>query len=102
VVQRQPERRLGPVRVADLGQGHAQAAGEAHVSVVDEPGQQLRGRKPVAGVEVGADQQVVGAGLARRDGAPQGVDGLVDASGVEQGGRGGGQPAGGGSHARSP
>ncbi len=43
MLQREPERLLRPLDVADLGQRDAQASGEPHVPVRDEPGQEVDG-----------------------------------------------------------
>jgi hypothetical protein len=56
VLQGEEEGLLGAGEFADLGQGDAQAPGEPHMPVRDEPAHQVDGRVPGAAVEVGAGQ----------------------------------------------
>ena len=93
MLQGEEEGLLRAVDVAGLGQGDAQAAGEPHMPVRDEPAHQVGGRVPVAAVEVGAGQQVVRTGFGGGDGVPEHVDGLVGPPRIEEGDTGGGQPA---------
>jgi hypothetical protein len=83
LVQGEPERRLCPVHLPDLGERDAEPPGELHVPGPDEPTQVVRRGEPVTPVQVGAGQQVVRAGLAGRERVQQDLHGLVRPSGVE-------------------